>query len=341
MKFTFVICALVFSVNATLPAQEPPAGSRVTARTLSTNELISEAGPSFRFDGSTLPDPLTFIVYGDQRFTDPANVTAANPRMRLWLVNQIAAEHPAAIILNGDVPLSGDVVSDYAVFKSETKPWRDGGFKVFPALGNHEFHGDPRTALEHWWAAFPELKNRRWYSAQLGSRLYIIALDSNMSLLPGSDQQRWLEGQVAGLPATVDFVVITMHHPPVADIQKRISVDHNPRENEIALRNYLSQVAAQSHARFLVSAGHIHNYERNVVDDVVYLVAGGGGARPVYVERTPEDRYQSTLFPNFHYVKFSLEKDRLSGVMYRADNPEAEHIQAERKDSFELLVKPR
>jgi hypothetical protein len=239
------------------------------------------------------------------------------------------------------VPLDGDVPNDYAVFKSETKPWRDAGIKVFPAMGNHELAGGPQKGLENWWANFPELRNRRWYSTALGSRVYVIALDSNVSLLPGSDQARWVEKQIEGLPAAVDFVVFTMHHPPVADVQKRITVDHNPRENEIALRDYLSKAAAKSHARFLVSAGHIHNYERHVVDNVVYLVAGGGGAQPHYIERTPDDLYQSVLFPNFHYVKITVEKDRLKAGMYRLVNPEAATLQVELKDSFEILAKPR
>jgi acid phosphatase type 7 len=301
---------------AALFAQSPPA-----------SQLLSEPGPTFRFADSTLPQPLTFIVYGDQRFTDPAK--------------QIAAEHPAAVVLNGDVPLNGDVANDYAVFKSETRPWRDAGIKVFPSLGNHELAGDPQKALEHWWANFPELKNRRWYSVALGSRVYVIALDSDLSLLPGSDQARWVEKQIEELPAAVDFLVFSLHHPPVADIQRHIDVDHNPRENEIALRDYLSKAAAKSHARFLVSAGHIHNYERHVVDDVVYLVTGGGGAMPYYVERTRDDLYQSVLFPNFHYVKITEEKDRLKAAMYRLVNPEATSLEIELKDSFEILAKPR
>ena len=195
--------------------------------------------------------------------------------------------------------------------------------------------------MQNWWANFPELKNRRWYSAQLGSRVYVIALDTNASLLPGSDLARWVEKQIEGLPASVDFVVLTMHHPPVADIQKHIEVDHNPRENEIALRDYLSRAAAKSHARFLVSAGHIHNYERHIVDDVVYLVAGGGGAQPYYIERTPDDLYQSVLFPNFHYVKITVEKDRLRAAMYRIANPEAPSLDKELKDTFEIPAKPR
>jgi hypothetical protein len=272
-----------------------------TAATLPTNDLLSEPGPTFRFPDNQLSNPLTFVAYGDQRFTDPANVRSANPRVRQWLANQIAAERPAALILNGDVPLNGDVKNDYAVFQSETKAWRDAHLHVFPALGNHEFAGpNPKQSLEAWWDNFPELKNRRWYSAQFGSRVYMLALDSDASLLPGSDQARWIEKQIDDLPSSIDFVILTMHHPPVADIQKHIEVDHNPRPNEIALRDFLSKVAQTSHARFLVSAGHIHNYERSVVDDVVYLVAGGGGAAPYFVERTPGDLYQSVLFPNFH-----------------------------------------
>lgn len=312
-----------------------------TAATLPTDRLLSEPGPSFRIDASQLPDPLMVIAYGDQRFTDPANKRQTNPRIRQWLVNQIANEHPAAVIMNGDVPLSGEVANDYAVFQDEIKAWRDLKLHVFPTLGNHEFHGDPQHALDDWWAAFPQLRNRRWYSAQLGSRIYLIALDSDASLMPGSDQARWIEKQIDGLPATIDFVIVTMHHPPVADVQQHIEVDHNPRPNEIALRDYLSKVAPRCHASFLVSAGHIHNYERAVVDGVTYLVSGGGGAPPHFVERTPEDLYKSILFPNYHYVKLTLERDRLRAAMYRVENPEAQNLTVELKDSFDLVAKPR
>lgn len=286
-----------------------------------------------------MPGTPVFIAYGDQRFTNPANVQATDPRVRQYLVKRIAEEKPAAVVLNGDVPYAGDVKNDYAVFNTETKPWRDARLHVFPALGNHEFHGNPKNALENWWTCFPAMRNRRWYSAQLGSRVYLLALDSDTSLLPGSDQARWIEKQIEGLPASVDFVLITMHHPPVADIQTHLEVDHNPRPNEIALRDYLSGIARKSHARFLVSAGHIHNYERNIVDDVVYLVSGGGAAKPYYVERTPADQYQSVLFPNYHYVKLTLEKDRLHGAMYRVADPEGKVLSIELKDSFDIAVR--
>jgi hypothetical protein len=328
--------ALLFALGQAVLFAQPP-----TAATLPTDRLLSEPGPTFRVADNQLPNPLTLIAYGDQRFTDPANTRQTNPRVRQWLVNQIATEHPGAVIMNGDIPLAGSAANDYAVFQSETKVWRDSHLRVFPALGNHEFIGNPQQDLENWWNAFPEMRNRRWYSVQLGSRVYVLALDSDTSLLPGSDQARWIQKQIDGLPPSIDFVIVTLHHPPVADVQTHIEVDHNPRPNEIALRDYLSRAARTSHAAFLVSAGHIHNYERAVVDGVTYLVAGGGGAPPYFVERTPEDLYKSVLFPNYHYVKLTVEKDRLHGAMYRVANPEAESLRVELKDSFDLMAKPR
>ena len=335
MKSSVLPVLLFATARLVLFAQAP------TSLTLSAGQVLSEPGPTFRIADTQLSTPMKLIAYGDQRFTDPANTRQTDPRIRQWLVNQIATERPDAVIMNGDLPLAGNVTNDYAVFQTETKIWRDLRLRVFPVLGNHEFTGDAQQDLENWWTNFPEMRNRRWYSVQLGSRVYLLALDSDASLLPGSDQATWIGKQIAGMPSSVDFVIVTLHHPPVADVQTHIEVDHNPRPNEIALRDYLSQVARTSHASFLVTAGHIHNYERNVVNGVTYLVSGGGGAPPYFVERAPEDLYKSILFPNYNYIKLTLEKDRLHAVMDRIANPEAVTLTVEAKDSFDIQAKPR
>jgi hypothetical protein len=310
-----------------------------TAATLPTSQLLSEPGATFRIADRDLAASTSIIAYGDTRFTDPANIRATNPKVRRWLVEKIASEKPSAIVINGDLPLAGDVTNDYAVYKTETQIWRDQHIRVFQTLGNHEFHGDAQQSLENWWNTFPEMRNRRWYSAQIGARVYVMAIDSDTSLLPGSDQDRWIRQQLGSLPQTVDFLLVTMHHPPVADIQTHITVDHNPRANEIALRDLFSEMAPKMHARIIVSAGHIHNYERNVVNDVVYLVSGGGGAVPYYVERTKDDQYQSILFPNYHYVKLTLLPDRLHAEMIRVADPEADAPVFQVKDQFDIALK--
>jgi acid phosphatase type 7 len=311
--------------------------------------LSTVAGPlcaappaaTFSVAAAELPDPLVLVAYGDMRFTDSSEVHASNPGARRALVEKIAAENPAAIFINGDIPWHG-IAADYAVFRDETRAWKERRLPVFPALGNHEFSAcSPVECLERWWETFPELRGRRWYSVALGSKVLGVDLDSDSSLLPGSEQRIWLESQVADLGPAVRLVLIVVHHPPVADVQTVKLTQHNPRPNEISLAVYLKTLAARSAAKFIVSAGHIHNYERFAADGVTYLVSGGGGAAPYEVDRTRSDLYRSADFPNFHYVRLELRGNRVRGEMIRlSDYNEAEPKQWKIRDRFEITLRP-
>jgi acid phosphatase type 7 len=81
----------------------------------------------------------------------------------------------------------------------------------------------------------------------------------------------------------------------------------------------------------------VHNYERFERDGVFYLVSGGGGAKPLRVHRGFADKYRGSGFPNYHYIRFELQGDRLTAQMirltdYQADMP---HLWAV-KDRFEI-----
>jgi acid phosphatase type 7 len=303
---------------------------------------LSAAGAAtFNIAEADLPKPLMLIAYGDMRFTDPSETGAANPGARQALIAKVAAEQPAAIFINGDVPWHG-TASDYAVYRGETRVWRELHLRIYPALGNHEFAGCWESAcLDHWWRAFPELSGRRWYSVALGDRVLGVVLDSASSLMPGSEQRAWLQKELAALAASVRFVLIVLHHPPLADLQTVKLVDHNPRPNELALADYLGTIAGHTRARFVVSAGHIHNYERLERDGVVYLVSGGGGATPYQIDRTSADLYQGTDFPNFHYVRFELRAHTLAAEMIRLGQSAAPRTDTwEIRDRFELTLPP-
>lgn len=306
---------------------------------LPTSQLLSGPGPTFTLDGKGLHKPVSVIMYGDMRFTDAANVVETNPIARQALVRRIAAETPDAVMLSGDVPLRGGVANNYVVFKKETEPWRAAGLRVYPALGNHEFLGCPNSqdCLDAWWDVFPELKGRRWYSVLLGKEIYLMAVDSDAPLTAGSDQAKWIQQQLAGLPKGVRYVLIAMHHPPMADPLP--GSDHNPRVNEQALLPLLRDAAKAGRAQIIVSAAHIHNYERFEQDGVTYLVSGGGGAKPLLVARTGADKYQGASFPNYHYVKFTLKKDRLECAMYRMVEPINAHSTWEARDTWVVLKK--
>jgi hypothetical protein len=338
-KFASLVwIAAGLSLVGTGASQGQARGPQIAATTAGPDQ----SGATFTIREQDLHAPLTLIAYGDMRFTDPANVTATNPMARRALIQRVLEEKPDAILLNGDVPWHGGDHNDYAVYEAETQVWRDANLRVFPALGNHEFAlCEVQQCLVNWWAAFPKLKGRRWYSVRLGTKIYAIALDSdtdgNNSLQPGSEQRRWLESQITSLPGEVEFVFIAMHHPPVADIQSRFKVDHNPRPNEIALAQFLQAAAVTSRAKFILAAGHIHNYERQQQGGVIYLVSGGGGAAPYPVDRTSDDLYQDSSFPNYHYVKFMLDGKTLRGTMYRLADTNAGTWEA--KDKFEVHAK--
>jgi hypothetical protein len=299
------------------------------------------AAATFAVRAPGLRGSLVLVAYGDMRFTAPSETGASNPAVRRALVAKIAAEKPAAIFINGDITWHG-IDSDYAVFREESRPWRERHLRVYPALGNHEFSAClEEVCLERWWNAFPELRGWRWYSVAIGTKVVSIELDTDTSLLPGSEQRIWFEHQVAALDPSVRFVLIVMHHPPVADVQTSKQADHNPRLNERSLAEYLWTVAPQSVARFVVSAGHIHNYERFTEGGVVYLVSGGGGASPYDVDRMREDQYQRGDFPNYHYVRFEVLGDRVVGEMIRLGDYSAPAPgRWQTSDRFEISLRP-
>ncbi len=307
------------------------------AEDVSSTSLLSTPGPTFTVSSSELPKHWSLIAYGDTRFTDPSNETVTNPFARRALVARIAELHPDALLISGDVPYDGSNPDDYQVFLRETGAWRNEHLRVYPALGNHELHKDEAREPKNWWAAFPELNRRRWYSVAFGNE-YLIALDSDLPLTEGSRQQLWLADQLEHLPPETHFVFFSLHHPPVADsIEGNHS--HDVRPNEKALATFLAKEAPLSRAQFVVIAGHIHNYQRFSQDDITYLVSGGGGAKPYPIARTPADLYQDPSFPNYHYIRFEFHGKQIEAVMYRLADPKADKPVWEKKDAFTIPIK--
>ena len=131
------------------------------------------------------------------------------------------------------------------------------------------------------------------------------------------------------------IVFFNLHHPPVSDYQEHGDASHNARPNEVALAAMLKRYQSRSSARFVVTAGHVHNYERFTQDGTIYLVSGGGGAKPRPIIRTTQDLYQSKEFPNYNYVKFVVDGNRLKATMIRLTDVNARMPAWEQKDRFE------
>jgi len=299
---------------------------------------LANAAEPPRFEVPSPPgSPLVFVVYGDTRFTQRLDVV--NTIARRALVEKIASEKPAAILIGGDLVYDGSDAGDYQTYRSETSEWSREKIPVFPALGNHEFKGCADTesvCLENWWNAFGDLSLRphRWYSVALGSNLLALVLDSDAPLKPGSEQRAWFEEQVTGAGEQVKFILIVLHYPPVRDPLYPRMRD----EKEIA--RYLSRHGRSLRSSVLVVGSHVHNYERYARDGVMYVVSGGGGAKPVPAPRMFGELSHLRTGVNFHYLRLTLLDDRLACVMVRFDPAKAAGADAwTEPDRFEIRAR--
>src|SRR2546423_8288900 len=243
--------------------------------------------------------PFRFVVYGDTRFHDPRDTDAANPAVRVALVKAIVDAHPAFVCFTGDIVYNGFDVNDWKTWDSETRAWRDKNIPVFPALGNHDLHGDESVALGNYFRRFPDLKNNRYYSVRAANTLLLV-LDSSLDEVSGP-QGRWLAGKLDQIPPDMGFVFLVLHHPPYTSSSdpKKYGGGHSSRSQEHLMAKLIEDRQAHAHARFIVFSGHVHNYERHAHGGVTYFVSGGGGAHAYPVERAADDPFQSKEV-NYH-----------------------------------------
>jgi len=289
------------------------AASLLTLPACKKRRVVEGSGTELRIKVGT---PFRFVAYGDTRFHNPNDTEAANPPVRAALVRAIADANPAFVCFTGDIVYNGNDADDWKTWDSETAIWREKNIPIFPALGNHDLHGDPAVALGNYFQRFPSLKNNRYYSVRAGKAL-VLVLDSSLDETSGP-QGQWLTGELDHIPANVNFVFLMLHHPPYTSSsdEKKFGGGHSSRSPEHMLAKMLEDRQTHTRARFVVFSGHVHNYERHEHGGVTYFVTGGGGAHAYPIERAAEDPFQSKEI-NYHYLVIEVDAGRLQITMSR------------------------
>jgi acid phosphatase type 7 len=279
--------------------------------------------------------PFRFVAYGDARFHDPSDFDAANPPVRAALVRAIASAHPTFVCFTGDIVFKGSDINDWKVFDRETSVWRDNKIPIFPALGNHEFYKDEKTALPNYFQRFPDLKGSRYYSVRAANTL-ILVFDSSLDEVSGP-QGEWLKSKLDHLAGDVDFVFLMMHHPPYTSSDPGMFGEgHSARMPEKDLAKLLEDRQPRTRARFVVFSGHVHNYERHEHGGVTYFVTGGAGAHAYPIQRAPSDLYQSKEI-NYHYLLVEVDHGQLNITMNRLQLVNGKEIWSE-PDSVKIAL---
>jgi acid phosphatase type 7 len=260
--------------------------------------------------------PFHFVAYGDARFHDPKDTEAANPAVRQALVQAIAETNPAFIAFTGDIVYNGYDKDDWKVWDSETAVWNTKRIPVYPALGNHDLHGDEKIALANYFERFPDLKSSVYYSVRAANTL-MLALDSGFDEISGP-QGQWLIQKLDHVPGDVDFVFVVLHHPPYTSDTTKFGGGHSARSQERELAKMLEARQQNLRARIVVFSGHVHNYERHEHGGVTYFVTGGAGAHAYPIERAADDPFQSKEI-NYHYLQVEVDRGNLKITMHRLD----------------------
>jgi Icc-related predicted phosphoesterase len=265
-----------------------------------------------------LKTPFRFVAYGDTRFHDPKDTEAANPPVRVALVDAIAKVNPAFVCFTGDIVYNGNDADDWKVWDHETSIWRENKIAVYPALGNHDLHGDEKVALGNYFQRFPDLKNSRFYSV-FAANAMVLVLDSALDESTGP-QGQWLADKLDHVPADVDFVFLMFHHPPYTSSSddKKFGGGHSARPHEQVLAKILETRQAHAPFRIVVFSGHVHNYERHEHGGVTYFVSGGGAAHAYPIERAASDPFQSKEI-NYHYLLVEVDHQQVKVTMNRVD----------------------
>jgi acid phosphatase type 7 len=288
--------------------------------------------PTFLAPDIGAQQELRILVYGDMRFTDPADTKDTNPRARKWLAEKVGSEPTDAMVITGDVPFHGSDPRDWEVFEKECASWARRP-RVYPTVGNHELRLKPMAGQKNFFAAFPQLEGNGFYSVLLGN-VFLITLNSTEPLWPVGRQADWLREQLDHIPSQADFVIFSIHIPLIADTQSEF-IANIPSPESVTLRRYLEARAVSSRQKFIVVNGHIHNYERFEFNDITHIITGGGGAAPYPVLiRGPQDEYRDPAFPVFNYVVLTIHGKQLEGVMYKIADPDAKDYSVVQKDHF-------
>lgn len=234
-----------------------------------------------------------------------------NDEERERLIEILVATRPRAVLLLGDLVFCGSSRRGWAYFDRLTKTFSRSGIELLPILGNHDCWSLGDTASNHFFARFPRLERRRFYTARLGP-LGIVALDSNRSWMP---RAAWDEQSVFYDRALADFdadpkvrgVLVLVHHPPFTN-----GIVTGP--STLVSRSFVpSYVRAKK--TLLMLSGHAHTYEHFSRDDRHFVVCGGGGG-PRHLLRKPGERVFPDLFDgpplrDFHFLGLRPEADAL------------------------------
>jgi predicted MPP superfamily phosphohydrolase len=282
----------------------------------------AEATPRYAGFADIDPRKNSFIVVGDTQGTMLFELWREhNDKERKIILKEIARREPAFVIHLGDLTNDGDSIKKWQEFDVLNKSLREKKIPYFPILGNHEFWGDDKKALQYYFDRFPHLEHRRWYSFRW-KNVGLIMLDANFSTLSEKEieqQAAWYKRELEAFEKDkkIDYVIVCCHEPPYTN--SRVVTPSKKVQTLFA-----DPFVSFRKTRFFFS-GHSHAYERFQQDGKWFIVSGGGGGprHKVYVDprkRRYEDLYPGPALRFLHFCELEVDASGLNYKVLRLES---------------------
>ncbi len=161
------------------------------------------------------------IAVGDLQRTSAWEYLAgreSNDRERRKIIDNISRQNPGSVILLGDMVFEGDNIDHWRYFDSLMIPLKEEHIPLFPVIGNHEYWGKNRIALQYLEERFPELSRSHWYTETCDS-IALIFLDSNDHEYSDEQWQQqidWFKNKllIYDSDPSIEGILVFAHHPP-------------------------------------------------------------------------------------------------------------------------------
>lgn len=248
-----------------------------------THAHLGQKNPFKLCPGDT--DPYRIAVYGDNRTL-------------FWIhkavVDQMVKVRPDVVVNVGDLVTTG---TDYGEWDTQFfRPAKEliKFAPLFVAIGNHEENA------RHFYELLSQPPPENYFSFKYGNSFHVV-MDSNAPFLAeGSAQMKWLEKTLQSKEAQdATWLFAYAHHPPYCEGWDEPGYDGDP------LMRKLVMPMAEKAGVDIFFVGHTHDYERGQLNNVTWVLTGGGGGP---LDTFQQDIKHITVFSSsWHFVSMDVD----------------------------------
>ena len=228
------------------------------------------------------------------------------------LIKEIARYKPACVLNLGDLVFRGTSRRQWEYFDAIHRPLREAGIPCFPIPGNHEYQCRPAKSFENYFARFPQLNGRKWYSFTFQKTGFVM-LDGNLCDLRRAEKESqdiWYRQELRRMNGDPGIlrIIVGCHFPPFTNSE----IVHP----DAGVETQFVPAFLDSPKAVVFFSGHCHSYEKFEKRGKYFIVSGGGGGPRQKLRTAGEGRRFNDLYDGgslrfLHFCRMIIEPRRL------------------------------